>query len=623
MATSSEHDGGPAEPLWKLQQRQRLLLSIASRGSSEAAALIIPGIVVWLQRHETGAFQAPLLLWWLGMALMACVFVGLRRQLRRDLGAAVPSAELPTRLQRWERVMGRMALLNAGSWALAIPLTHGSGHEFRLFIYLVLCGVVASAATFLAPAAAVFKRFFGVLYGAMLLAVVWYFPNRGLYLLPLLMLYGATIARHAWGARQLMQQQWAQERDRQLLAERYLAAKEQAEQALEAKSRFLSAASHDLRQPLHALGLLVETARQRNADGALAGVLDDAQACAQSLGTMCNDLLDLSRLENGSWELRAQVMDLRILLGDATRLFAAEARQRGLVLRWRVARGMDSLVRADEALLRQMVFNLLHNALRYTQRGGVLLAARVHGGGWRIEVWDTGLGIAAEDRPHVFAPHFRARSGQAARRAAQPAAEHLPGVSSQGLGLAVVAAAARRMGVEHGLLSTPGRGSCFWLQLSPSLNVQADLPLGHAQAQAGAGAEAVANPPGRPLLQGRCWVVDDDVQVAQALAGLLRGWGLTVDVAAAGREAQAWLAAGQHPDFVLCDHQLAQGENGFALLQNVLAQSPQAAGALLSGDPSAALEQQAQELGYLLLRKPVDPLALRALLQRRLAVAGA
>ena len=118
-------------------------------------------------------------------------------------------------------------------------------------------------------------------------------------------------------------------------------------------------------------------------------------------------------------------------------------------------------------------------------------------------------------------------------------------------------------------------------------------------------------------------MVDDDVQVAQALAGLQRGWGLTVDVAASGREAQAWLAAGQHPDFVLCDHQLAQGENGFALLQNVLAQSPQAAGALLSGDPSAALLKQAQELGYLLLRKPVDPLALRALLQRRLAVAGA
>jgi signal transduction histidine kinase/CheY-like chemotaxis protein len=621
MATSSEHGGGPAEPLWKLQQRQRLLLSIASRGSSEAAALIIPGIVVWLQRHETGAFQVPLLLWWLGMAFMACVFVGLRRQLRRDLGAAVPSAELPARLQRWERVMGRMALLNAGSWALAIPLTHGSGHEFRLFIYLVLCGVVASAATFLAPASAVFKRFFGVLYGAMLLAVVWYFPNRGLYLLPLLMLYGATIARHAWGARQLMLQQWAQERDRQLLAERYLAAKEQAEQALEAKSRFLSAASHDLRQPLHALGLLVETARQRNADGALAGVLDDAQACAQSLGTMCNDLLDLSRLENGTWELRAQVMDLRILLGDATRLFAAEARQRGLVLRWRVARGMDSLVRADEALLRQMVFTLLHNALRYTQRGGVLLAARVHGGGWRIEVWDTGLGIAAEDRPHVFAPHFRARSGQAARRAAQPAADHLPGVSSQGLGLAVVAAAARRMGVDHGLLSTPGRGSCFWLQLPSSLNVQAALPQSEGPSEGPqAQAQAQARP---PLLQGRCWVVDDDAQVARALAGLLRDWGLQVDVAATGREVADWLAAGQHPDFVLCDHHLAQGENGFALLQNVLAQSPQAAGALLSGESSPALEQEAQELGYLLLRKPVDPLALLALLQRRLAVAGA
>src|SRR5256885_14621096 len=93
------------------------------------------------------------------------------------------------------------------------------------------------------------------------------------------------------------------------------------------------------------------------------------------------------------------VMDLRILLGDATRLFAAEARQRGLVLRWRVARGMDSLVRADEALLRQMVFNLLHNALRYTQRGGVLLAARVHGGGRRSGGRGTGLGRAGREPP--------------------------------------------------------------------------------------------------------------------------------------------------------------------------------------------------------------------------------
>ena len=126
-----------------------------------------------------------------------------------------------------------------------------------------------------------------------------------------------------------------------------------------------------------------------------------------------------------------------------------------------------------------------------------------------------------------------------------------------------------------------------------------------------------------PLLQGRCWVVDDDAQVARALAGLLRDWGLQVDVAATGREVADWLAAGQHPDFVLCDHHLARGENGFALLQNVLAQAQQAAGALLSGEPSPALEQEAQELGYLLLRKPVDPLALLALLQRRLAVAGA
>jgi CheY-like chemotaxis protein len=307
------------------------------------------------------------------------------------------------------------------------------------------------------------------------------------------------------------------------------------------------------------------------------------------------------------------VLDLRVLLGDATRLFAAEARQRGLALRWRVARGMDSQVRADEALLRQMVFNLLHNALRYTPHGGVLLAARVRAGGWRIEVWDTGLGIAAEDRPHVFAPHFRARTGHALRRDARPAVPGLPGVTSQGLGLAVVAAAARRMGVEHGLLSTPGRGSCFWLQLSPTLNAKAALPP----------VSALRESPVRPTLKGRCWVVDDDARVAQALAGLLRDWGLDVDVAASGREVSGWLQAGRRPDFLLCDHHLAGGENGFALLQSVLSQSPQGAGALLTGEPSPALEQEAQELGYLLLRKPVEPQALLAVLQRSLEEAGA
>ncbi|CAB5715028.1 Sensor protein torS [Delftia tsuruhatensis] len=607
MAISSEPQGGSGGPLWRLQQRQRLLLSIASRGSSEVAALVIPGVLVWLQRRETGVFQVPLLLWWLGMALIACVFVVLRRRLRRDLCTAVPvPSQLYVQLALWERMMGRMALLNAGAWALVIPLTHAGDHELRLFIYLVLCAVVASAAMFLAPAAALFWRFFAVLFGAMLLAVAWYFPHRGPYLLALLMLYGAIIVRHAWGARQLMLQQWTQERERQLLAERYLAAKEQAEQALEAKSRFLAAASHDLRQPLHALGLLVETARQRNADGALARVLDDAQACAHSLGTMCNDLLDLSRLESGGWELRMQVVDLGILLGDAARLFAAEAGQRGLALRWRVARGMASHVRVDEALMRQMVFNLLHNALRYTPQGGVLLAARVRAGGWRIEVWDTGLGIAAEDRPHVFAPHFRARTGWEARRGAPP------GVTSQGLGLAVVAAAARRMGLEHGLLSTPGRGSCFWLQLPPSLNVRHEPTPARV-----AGAE-----PQRPALQGLCWVVDGDAPAAQALAGLLRDWGLQVEVADSGRQVDAWQRAGRHPDFMLCGHRLAGGEDGFVLLQSALAKAPRAAGALLSAEPSPALLEQAQELGYLLLRKPVAPQALLAVLQRSLSGAG-
>ncbi|MDR0227288.1 MAG: hybrid sensor histidine kinase/response regulator [Burkholderiaceae bacterium] len=605
MATSSESVAGDA---LGQQQRQRLLLSIASRGSSEAAALVIPGIVAWLHHRETGAASIPLMLWWLAMAAMALGFVRLRRQLRADLAGPVSSpVQREQALGHWERMLARMALLNGGMWALSIALTQGGGHEFRLFIYLVLCGVVASAATFLAPAATMFWCFFAALFGPMLAAVLWYFPHKGVYLLPLMLLYGATIARHAWGARQLMLQQWAQERDRQQLAERYRQAKEQAEQALAAKSRFLSAASHDLRQPLHALGLLVETARQRNADDALGGLLDEVQSCARSLGTMCNDLLDLSRLESGQWDMRPDVVDLRALFAHAARLFAPEAQQRGLSLRWRVAGGRSSQVMADEVLLRQMVFNLLHNALRYTSSGGVLLAARLRGGGWRIEVRDTGQGIAAEDRPHVFAPHFRATPQRAAGAAAQP------GSAGQGLGLAVVAAAARCMDMGHGLLSTPGRGSCFWLQLPPQMGVQAPPPV--------APALALPDAAGPLALRGACWVVDGSPQAASALAGLLEGWGLQVVQARSAVTARTWLADGLRPDLLLCDLQLPGGASALELLQAVLDEAPQAVTVLMGAEPAPELLHQVQEEGYLLLRKPVDPRVLQAVLQRSLVQA--
>lgn len=110
-----------------------------------------------------------------------------------------------------------------------------------------------------------------------------------------------TIARHAWGARQFVRQQLAHERERQALADSYRIAKIEAENALAEKNWFLSAASHDLRQPLHALGLMLEATRQRNHDAEVAGLLDDVQDCARDLGGMFNDLLDLSRLESRSF----------------------------------------------------------------------------------------------------------------------------------------------------------------------------------------------------------------------------------------------------------------------------------------------------------------------------------
>ncbi len=466
-AWSSSMLPGEGPDQLELAMKRRLLHSLSERGSTEAAALVIPGVLCWMYGFAPG--HRGMWAWWAGFVAAACLLNAQRRRMQR--ATRKPDADA---VQRWERHYARTALIVGLFWAAPLGFgLYGSTVEFRLVVYICLCAILASTATFVAPLPQIFWRFYAVVFVPMAVAVPWSFPLRWKYLLPLTLLYGAVIARHAWGGRRLIEQQVEQERQRLRLAERYRLAKEEAERALQERNRFISTTSHDLRQPLHAMGLLVQAAVQRNADAQLAPVLRDVQDCVRSLSFMFNALLDLSRLESGAFTARQEDLPLAAVFEDAARLFGPDAEHRGLGLRVVLPRARDPWVCADPTLLRQMVFNLLQNALRYTPAGGVLLAARPRGGRWRIEVWDTGSGIAEQDRERIYAPYARGEAGL------------LAAAQGHGLGLAVVARCAQLTGAEYGFASRPQRGSCFWLEL-PAASPWRASRAGRAAAAGGA-----------------------------------------------------------------------------------------------------------------------------------------
>ncbi|MBV7541075.1 ATP-binding protein [Acidovorax sp. sic0104] len=377
------------------------------------------------------------------------------------------------------------------------------------------------------------------------------------------------------------------------------AARRLAEDALAEKNLFLATASHDLRQPVHAMSLMVEAIGLRNSDPVLRPLLADLCNSMQAMNQLFNALLDLSRLESGQPLGAKGAVDLNALLADVVRLFREQASMNGLALRLRLPR-VGATVWAEPVLLRQALVNLVQNAIRYTPQGKVLVSVRSRGDDWLVEVRDTGIGIAAADQDQVFNPYYRGDRGadQAGRM----------GDAGHGLGLAVVARCAEQMGATYGLQSRTGRGSRFWLR----------LPAQAAAAAAGPSTPAAAHPDATAVhtLQGRCLVLDDDRQVLKAWRAMLDAWGVTAAYATTAAEAHAWLDDGFEPDAIFCDQRLRTGDSGFDVLRSLLARHPAARGAMVSGEFEAPALREAEDEGYLVLRKPVNPAELHAVLAR-------
>ena len=358
-----------------------------------------------------------------------------------------------------------------------------------------------------------------------------------------------------------------------------------------AKSRFLAAASHDLRQPVAAIGLLAGLARERLAEAgaptlALMGRLEQA---VQALEELLRGLLDLSRLDAGSRPPRPQAVALQPLFDAIALHEQPHAQARSLRLRFHAS---AAVVASDPLLLEQMLRNLVGNALRYTRRGGVLVGARRRGARLRLQVWDSGLGIAPEQQQQVFEEFVQLDNPQRDRS------------QGLGLGLAIVRRSAVLLGHGLGLVSRPGRGSCFWIE----------LPLAQAPQRPPAAAVPLAAP---PLRGHRVWLLEDEQALREALVERLQAWGAEVRPLASLAELRAALAApGPAPQALLSDHRLPDGDGAQALALFGARFGASATVVVMSGDvgSSAGPLDGYVARGVPVLHKPFGAEALLALL---------
>jgi signal transduction histidine kinase len=368
-------------------------------------------------------------------------------------------------------------------------------------------------------------------------------------------------------------------------------ARQAAEAANLSKTRFLAAASHDLLQPMNAARLFISILRQQQEPGC-----DQAQLVKRvdrSLGAaeeLLSALLDISKLDSGMYRPEPEAISVEELFEQLRRRFQALAANRGLDLR---VHPLKAFVYSDRNLLYRILQNFLANAIRYTERGGVLLSCRRRDGQLRLSVWDTGVGIDQNDSDAIFQEFHRLEYAQRLDE------------KGLGLGLAICDRIARMLGHKITVGSTLERGSCF------SVSVPLATPAAIENRS-----QTIATAAEHSPLEGLTVLcVDNEPDILEGMKLLLERWGCTVWLAANLAQSEQQVYQFGTPDFVLVDYHLAERNNGLdvmSYLDELLGTRLPAI--VITADRTVKLEDEVRARGYGLLRKPIKPAALRTLI---------
>jgi signal transduction histidine kinase len=365
-------------------------------------------------------------------------------------------------------------------------------------------------------------------------------------------------------------------------------ARGEAEAANVAKSKFLAAASHDLRQPMQALSMYASVLAQRAADPDAQRVVHGIQLSVITLEQMFDSLLDIVRIESGVIQPGVVAFPLHPLMERVVNAEMPLAAQKGLSLR--VVRTAAS-VKSDPVLLERMLKNLVTNAIRYTERGGIVVGCRRTGGNRaRLEIVDSGVGIDSQDQERIFDEYYQ-----------------LGGRSAQGLGLglSIVKSLGDLLGHAVAVRSAPGRGSAFSIELErAAVAPEPAIAAVRAVEQALGGATVV--------------VVDDDDEIRRSMRLLLESWGCRFVGGASAAQAEAEThAAGAVPVALIVDYRLAGAADGLQAIARLRAAFGAALPALLiTGTPAASLLEEARAYCVSMAVKPVPPGKIRAFLEQ-------
>jgi len=351
------------------------------------------------------------------------------------------------------------------------------------------------------------------------------------------------------------------------------------EQSNRVKTRFLSAASHDLRQPLQALRMFTETLASYTQNRDQAKLFANIQKCQHSIQSMLDSLLDISRLDAGMLQPYLETVAVPEVFEDMQSAFAPQAEARDIALFSHCP--PDACIQTDPMIIERILGNLLGNAIRYTEGGMVLLACRRRGNSWRLEVRDSGAGIAEQDQASIFEEFQQLPNSERNRE------------KGLGLGLAIVKRLCALLEYDIELRSMPGRGSTFAVTAPACARTLVTM--------SGAEANSGVKQPAMPFQLGL--VIDDDTLARDSVFLSMRAQGCEVRTAANRQQAEQ-LIAQDFPDFIVCDYRLPD-DNGIKLIQHLWQRAGhRIPSVLLTGDTAPEMVLEAEQAGIPVVNKP-------------------
>jgi signal transduction histidine kinase len=571
-------------------------------GTTMVSYLLAAVMVVLLFRGAA----PPVALWgWTG--LFACVLLG-RGWLAWAYARAAPSDDAAS--ARWLGWWNLGTLASGALWGTAAWLFYGQGEPLhQLALVLVIYAFSVGSTPLLAWQQKIFFAYIGLSLVPTIAIMVAQGGPGSVGLTAVAVLIFAMTARLGRNYRNTFEELLelkarAQRLAEQLREEKAAAdmARREAESANRAKTRFFAAASHDLRQPLHALGLFAEALRGKTQNVEATQLVNSINASVDALEGLFSELLDLAKIDTGSVDVRPMDFALDDVLRKIRLHFEPVAFEKGLSLR---LRGGRHSAYADPLLVERIVRNLTSNALRYTEDGTVLVSARPRAGRLLVQVWDTGPGIAERDQERVFDEFVQLDADSA------PSPHRRKGL---GLGLAIVRRLAQLMQAPIRVRSQVGRGTVFTLELPLGMAPRADAP-----------GPASRSTLGLTLERKQIVVVEDDPAVRSGLQVLLAGWGAKVLAFESAQSIQRWAGDASSdtsaPDLLIADYRLEGGHNGIEAIHALRARFGAAVPAIVvTGSMMTDHEREAQEHDFHLLLKPVVPYKLRAMIAFKLGL---